>query len=75
MFIHDAWRFNSTLLSTQGDECARAQVVMGNKRKWLISQLCKSVDLMKRDLLVVSLAAHDARKCLILTRGFGTYPL
>jgi hypothetical protein len=46
--------------SLRGDECARAQVVMGNKRKWLLSQLCKSVDLMKRDLLVVTLAAHDA---------------
>ena len=50
----------STGGSTKGDEGARTQVIMGNKRKWLISQLCKSVDLMKRDLLVVSLAPHDA---------------
>lgn len=37
------------------------QVVHGNKMKWVLSQLCKSVDRMKRDLLVVHLASADAR--------------
>ncbi|CAM9233171.1 unnamed protein product, partial [Phaeothamnion confervicola] len=37
-----------------------SQTVRGNKLKWVLSQLCKSVDRMKRDLLVVSLAPPDA---------------
>ncbi len=36
------------------------QAVRGNKMKWLLSELCKSVGRMKRDLFVVELAAPDA---------------
>ncbi len=43
-----------------GGEGRVQEAVRGNKMKWLLIQLCKSVDRMKRDLFVVELAAPDA---------------
>ncbi len=43
-----------------GGEGTVQEAVRGNKMKWLLIQLCKSVDQMKRDLFVVELAAPDA---------------
>ncbi|CAM9502458.1 unnamed protein product [Chrysoparadoxa australica] len=46
--------------SEKSREALNQQTVSGNKLKWLLSQLCKSVDRMKRDLMVVNLAPPDA---------------
>ncbi len=43
-----------------GGEGTVQEAIRGNKIKWLLIQLCKSVDQMKRDLFVVELVAPDA---------------